>query len=124
MATRGSKIFHDLPPLLSDDFVDMPAGRTFSLLLLEYAQDVGWLLFPVEYVHEELIYRTPGQKDAVAIGKARLVDCGEFVPARILFSRPNQTAALKGLTLEGQVKLEPNNSLKRTNQSLRVWSAA
>jgi hypothetical protein len=34
---------------------------------------------------------------------------------RILFSRPHQTAALRGLTLEGQVKVGrpgPNNSFK------------
>ena len=119
MATRDSTHFQDLPPLLSESFVDMAPGTSVSLTLLEYAQGVGGLAFPVEYVHQELVYRTPGQKDAVAVGKARLVDRGDFMPARILFSRPNQTATLKGLALEGHVKFEPNYSLKRTDQSLR-----
>ena len=115
MATPDSEYFHSLPPLTSDFVADMGVGQELSLFLLEYVPSGGGVIFAVQYIHSELSYRTPGQKDAVAFGTARLVDGGEFRDARILFSRPNQTASLRGLELEGQVKLarpSPNNSFK------------
>jgi len=86
-----------------------------SLFLLEYVPSGGGVIFPVQYIHRELVYRTPGQKDAVALGIARTLDGEGFREARILFSRPHRTATLRGLTLEGQVKIAqpgPNNSSK------------
>ena len=115
MATPDSEYFHALPPFTSDIVADLGAGQELSLFLLEHVPSGGGVIFPVQYIHRELIYRTPGQRDAVAFGTARLVDGGEFRDARILFSRPNQTATLRGLTLEGQVKFarpRPNNSFK------------
>ncbi|MFB8928768.1 hypothetical protein QSH46_022150 [Xanthomonas arboricola pv. juglandis] len=117
MATPDSEYFHELPPLTSDIVAELGAGQELTLFLLEYVPSGGGVIFPVQYIHRELVYRTPGQKDAVALGTARLIDGGEFRDARILFSRPNQTATLRGLTLEGQVKAArpgPNNSFKPT----------
>ena len=115
MATPDSEYFHELPPLTSDLVAEIGAGQELALLLLEYVPTGGGVIFPVQYIHKELVYRTPGQKDAVALGIARLIDGGEFRDARILFSRPHKTAPLRGLSLEGQVKVGrpgPNNSFK------------
>ena len=124
MATPDSDYFHDLPALTSDLVAALPAGHELSLLLLEYVPPSRWdedtfkktvgIIFPVHYIHRELIYRTPGEKDAVAFGTAKLLDSGDFRDVRILFSRPNKTATLRGLTLEGPVKAGPNNSFKPT----------
>lgn len=106
MATADSDYFHNLWPLTSDEVAEMKPGQTLSLVLLEYVPTGGGVLFPVHYIHRELIYRTPGQKDAVAFGTARLEDGDdEYREVRILFSRPHKTAAMRGLTLEGQVKV-------------------
>ena len=115
MATPDSEYFHQLSPLTSDTVAELGAGQELSLLLLEYVPSGGGVIFPVQYIHRELIYRSPGQKDAVALGTARLLDDGEYRDARILFSRQHKTATLCGLVLEGQVKVSrpgPNNSFK------------
>jgi hypothetical protein len=115
MATQDSEYFHQLSPLTSDYVAELSAGQELSLLLLEYVPSGGGVIFPVQYVHRELIYRSPGQKDAVALGTARLLNDGEYRDARILFSRPHKTATLRGLVLEGQVKVGrpgPNNSVR------------
>ena len=114
---RDSEYHHALPPLTSDYFAELPAGSELELLLLEYVPSGGGVIFPVLYVHRALEYRSPGQKDAVAHGQARLEHDQHLEGARILFSRMNQTATLRGLVLEGQVKLSgprPNNSSKPT----------
>src|SRR5690606_36339243 len=116
MASPDSEYFYHLPPLTADDFVELSAGSSLPLLLLEYVPTGAGVIFAVEYIHRELTYRTPGQKDAVAFGKARLTDgTDQYQDVRILFSRPNKTATLRGLVLEGQVKagrLGPNKSFK------------
>ncbi len=115
MATPDSKHFNLLPPLTPDFVAELSAGHELSLLLLEHVPSGGGVIFPVQYIHKELLYRTPEGKDAVALGTATLIDGGEFRDVRILFSRPHQTATLRGLTLEGQVKVGrpgPNNSFK------------
>ena len=113
MATSDSEYFHQLPPLTSDIVAELRTGQEIPLLLLEHVPSGGGAIFSVQYTHRELIYRSPGQKDAVAVGTAKLLDDGEYRDARILFSRPHQTATLRGLVLEGQVKVGgpgPNNS--------------
>ena len=118
MTTPDSEYFHELPPLTSDLFAELGAGQELSLLLLEHVPSGGGVIFPVQYIHKELVYRTPGQKDAVALGTARLTSGGEFRDVRVLFSRPRHTATLRGLTLEGQVKVDrpgPNYSFKATS---------
>ncbi len=100
-----SDFFRELPPVLVDDFAGLSPGRSVSLLMKEYLPAGGSALFPVEYIHREVEYRSPGQKDAVAHGKARLIDGGEFRDARILFSKYQRTATLRGLELEGHVKV-------------------
>lgn len=94
-------------PTLADHFSGLQPGVCIRLLLTEYLPAGGSALFPVEYVHRTMEYRTSGMKDAVAHGQARLVDAGnqDFRDARILFSRHNDTATLKGLALEGQLTL-------------------
>lgn len=104
METR-SDIFRELPPVLAGDFAGLSPGRSVNLLLQEHLPAGGCALFPVEYSHREVEYRSPGQKDAVAHGKARLIDGGEFRDARILFSQYHRTATLRGLELEGHVKV-------------------
>lgn len=105
-----SERFREMPPLTSDEVVEWKAGESFSLVLLEHLPDGGSALFDVDYIHRELTYRTPGQKDAVAFGTARLLDgTKEYRDARMLFSRPNQSATLRGLVLEGNVKLRWRN---------------
>jgi hypothetical protein len=116
MASPDSEHFYHLPPLSSDYFVELSAGSYLPLLLLEYLPTGAGVIFAVEYIHRELTYRTPGQKDAVAFGKGRLADgTDQYQDVRILFSRPNKTATLRGLVLEGLVKagpVGPNNSFK------------
>ena len=116
MASPDSEYFYHLHPLTADDFVELSAGSSLPLLLLEYVPTGAGVIFAVEYIHRELTYRTPGQKDAVAFGKARLTDgTDQYQDVRIIFSRPNKTATLRGLVLEGQVKagrLGPNKSFK------------
>lgn len=75
-----------------------------SLVLYTCTDDGLGITFPVQYIHRELTYRSPNQKDAVAFGVGRLFDSDEFQEVRILFSRPNSTATLRGLVLEGHVK--------------------
>ena len=104
MATPDSDYFHDLPPLTADAVAELAAGDELSLFLLEYVPSGGGVLFPVHYIHRELTYRTSGEKDAVAFGTAKLLDHGAYSDVRNLFSRPNKTATLRGLVLEGQVK--------------------
>lgn len=105
MRTADSEYFQSLSPLLSDEVAEMKAGQSLSLVLLEYVPTGGGVIFEVNYIHRELIYRTPGQKDAVALGTARLEGDKEYRDVRILFSRPNKTATMRGLTLEGGVKV-------------------
>lgn len=97
--------FREMAALTSDRAEEWRAGQSFSLILLEYLPDGGSALFNIDYIHRELVYRTAGQKDAVAFGLARVEGDKEYRDTRILFSRPNQTATLRGLVLKGQVKL-------------------
>jgi len=101
-----SERFHDPPAMLVEHIVSAPLGRKLALLMLHHIQETGsGAIFHVEFMPERLEYRTPGQKDAVLHGTARLSDCQEaFRPARILFSKYHKTATLKGLALEGDVK--------------------
>lgn len=105
MTTPDSDYFNELPQLTSDVVAQLGVGHELSLVLLEYVPTGGGVVFPVQYIHRELVYRSPGQKDAVALGIAKLVDGGDYRDVRILFSRPNKTATLRGLELEGQVKM-------------------
>ncbi len=95
----------DPPPVLVEDFSSLRPGSARRFALMEYVSGGGAAPFGVEYLHGHIEYRSPGQKDAVAHGTARLVDGGEFRPVRILFSRYHQTATLKGLELEGRISL-------------------
>jgi hypothetical protein len=104
MESADSVYFRDLPPLTADVVAKLRPGHELSLVLLEHIGEGKSALFSVRYIHRELFYRSPGKKDAVALGTARLEDSGDFKEARILFSRPNSTATLRGLALEGQVK--------------------
>lgn len=105
-AEQEQKHFDRLPALTSDTFSDLPPGTKLELILEDFGQ-----FYQVEYTHRELEYRTPGNKDAVAHGKARIDESGEFQDVRILFSRPNSTATLRGLARqsglarEGSVKI-------------------
>lgn len=92
--------------MVSEDFLDLPPGQELPLLLIEYTPSGVGVIFPLQYIHRELAYRTPPRKkDAVAFGAAKLIGCGDHQEVRILFSRPHRTATLRGLTLEGQVKI-------------------
>ncbi|MGJ4804445.1 hypothetical protein [Luteimonas sp. SDU82] len=104
MSAAERTVFEDLPPLLVAEFERMAPGEERSLLLLEYFEAGGSATFPVRYVHRELAFRTPGQKDAVAFGTAMLEGDDQPREARILFSQYYQTATIRGLGLEGPVK--------------------
>lgn len=91
--------------VLVEDFATLRQGSARRLALMEYVSDGPPVPFDVEYIHTEMEYRSPGRKDAVAHGTARLLDDGEFRPVRILFSRYHQSATLKGLVLEGKIQL-------------------
>lgn len=108
MATRDSEYFRDLPPFTVSQAERLAAGQVVNLLLLEYVPTGGGVIFPVSYVHKELTFRSPGRKDAVAFGTASLSDHDGSTQVRILFSQALETATLRGLPLEGQVKLGPN----------------
>jgi hypothetical protein len=99
-AEQEKKHLDRLPALTSDTFIDLPPDTKLDLILEGFGQ-----FYQVEYTHRELAYRTPGGKDAVAYGKARFNESGEFQDVRILFSRPNSTATLRGLAQEGRVKI-------------------
>ena len=123
MTSPDSNHFHDLPAFTADFAANLDAGHELSLLLLEFVPSGAGVTFPVQYIHRELVYRTAGQKDAVALGVAKLADDADYLDVRILFSRPNATATLRGLVLEGQVKLVgsgPNMSSKRTREKPRA----
>ena len=105
MRSACSIDFNQQRPLVIEDFLELSAGRLVSLVLLERLPAGGSALFAVQYIHSEVIFRSPGERDAVALGQARLVDSDtEYREVRIIFSRPNKTATLRGLVLEGQVK--------------------
>lgn len=104
MRTSHSDYFRSLPAWTSDAVSKRNSGDTISLVLHTYTDDGLGITFPVQYIHRELIYRSPQQKDAVAFGVGRLFDSAEFQEVRVLFSRPNSTATLRGLVLEGEVK--------------------
>lgn len=98
-AELEEKHFNRLPALTSDLFVPLSAGDRLFLVLKAFG-----CFRAIEYIHQELIYRTPGQKDAVAYGKARFDASSELSDVRIFFSRPNATATLRGLADDGHVK--------------------
>ena len=104
MTSSGSDRFHELAPLTPEYVAEIGTGQALALLLLEQAPSGDGVIFPVQYIHKELIYRTPGQKDAVALGIARFAE-RDFQDVRILFSRPHKTATLRGLAIEGKVKV-------------------
>jgi hypothetical protein len=104
MASRDSETFRDLSPLLVKDVAQLPSQAVLNLGLLEVLSEVGAVLFRVTYTHRELVYRSPGQRDAVAFGSAALDDDGQVREVRILFSQVHDTATMRGLTLEGHVK--------------------
>ena len=89
------------PPSINRYYRSLRKGALAGRVLIS---EEGRALFPVEYVHRELTYLLPGQRNAVAYGQARLDETGQFEDARILFSRPHRTATLRGLVLEGHVK--------------------
>lgn len=99
-----AKYFSNLENLIWKRFSDMQKNTTVHFLLREFTEAGEQIFFDVEYVHQQLIFRTEGQKDAVAIGKARLESQGEFKNVRILFSQYYETATLKGLSIEGNIK--------------------
>ena len=103
-AEKDQKYLKSLPDLVSDSFVSLQLGAEISLQFLTYTDEGTPLLYSVEYIHRELSYRTPNQKDAVAYGKARLYSEDEFREVRIFFSRPHRTATRRGLVLDGWVK--------------------
>lgn len=104
MSSPDSEYFRELPSLTSEAVSKLPADRELALVMLHHTDEGAGILFSVRYRHRELTYRSPGQKDAVAFGVAQLEGSSEFRDVRILFSKPNATASMRGLTLEGQVK--------------------
>lgn len=103
MSSSASEDFRDLLVLTSDEVEALKPGAVLRLKLHEYLPGGGSALFSVRYVHRELIYRTEGKKDVVAFGTAQIEDW-DSQEVRILFSRPYRTAAMKGGTLEGDVR--------------------
>lgn len=99
-----SQRFHDLSPLLINEIAEIPAGKPLSLLMLHHVPSGDGVLFPVDFIPADLEFRTPGKKDAVLHGSARLEGDGDYQPARILFSQYHQTASLVGLSVGGRVK--------------------
>jgi hypothetical protein len=97
--------FRDLPALLVRDVSCWPPGCEISFALLEYVGGCQGVIFRVNYKHRELTFRTPGGKDAVAFGEAMLESDSTPKDVRILFSQIHQTATMKGLAVEGAVKL-------------------
>jgi len=98
---QGRRRFDRLPALLPESLASCNSGQELSLLLRTVIPE---RIIPVRYRHRELTYRSPDQKDAVAYGEAKLAEAAEFSEVRILFSRPNRTATLRGLAEEGNVK--------------------
>jgi hypothetical protein len=84
-----AKYFERLAALTSDTLAPLQSGEMLGLVLKTYTDQGLPLFYPVEYIHRELVYRTPGQKDAVALGQARLDASDDFRDVRILFSRPH-----------------------------------
>ncbi len=108
MVTQDGELFRDLPPFTVSQAERLVAGQVLDLLLLEYGPTGGGVAFSVSYVHRRLTFRVPGKKDAFAFGTASLSGHDSFAEVRILFSQPRETATLRGLPLEGQVKIWPN----------------
>lgn len=45
--------------MVSEDFLDLPPGQELPLLLIEYTPSGVGVIFPLQYIHRELAYRTP-----------------------------------------------------------------
>ena len=120
MAGVDSEYFRDLPAFTSEVVAALKPDDELPLLMLEHIDIGKAVIFPVQYKHRELIYRSPGQKDAVALGLAKLQSSDHFEEVRILFSRPHETATLRGLALEGQVKLGPTSRSTRSRAKTRA----
>ena len=103
MNNSARDTFRELPVLTSDEVEALKPGAILRLQLHEYLPGGGSAVFSVRYIHRELIHRTAGRKDAVAFGTAQIEDW-ESQEVRILFSRPHRTAAMRGGTLEGNVR--------------------
>src|SRR5262245_32576523 len=108
MHTRDSERFDWLPPLLVPEVAKLASGSTLNLALLHFVETgadkpVG-AIYQVTYTHRELIFRSPGHKDAVAFGEAKMEGDADSKEVTILFSRLLQSASLVGLTLQGKVK--------------------
>lgn len=105
MTIVDSEYFRELPAFKLDMVAGLKVHDELSLLILEHIDIGKSVIFPVQYKHRELIYRSPVHKDAVALGVAKLEGSESFQDVRILFSQYHATATMRGLALEGQVKL-------------------
>jgi hypothetical protein len=111
--SSDSETFSSLRPLLVRDVSRLPCGSELTLALLEYVPTGRGVIFRINYKHRELTFRTPGKKDAVALGEASLEQDSAPRVARILFSQLYEAATMKGLPIEGAVKLfGPNRVLE------------
>lgn len=86
-------------------FSGFSAGDELCLLLIEYTSSGVGVLFPLRYVHRELVCRSSGDECAIAFGTAGLAGLPDQREVRILFSRRHGTATLLGDALEGEVRI-------------------
>lgn len=106
--TPDSKRFRELSPFLADSLAEVTAGASMTLAVLHYV-DTGsdtpvGVIFEADYVHEALVYRTPGKRDAMATGRASTDGGRTYDDVRIYFSAYHQTAAIRGIAVDGNVK--------------------
>lgn len=96
--------YNNLPEFLTRELENIDVGSEIQLLLL--VDDSGpATTHKVQYIHNELTYRSSGKRDPIAYGLARLNSSDEYLKVRILFYRPQAKAVLKGLPIEGWVKI-------------------
>ena len=109
MPSPDSDRFHGMRPFTVSQAMEIEQGEVLRLALLEYVDTGGddspGVIFDVDYEHDRVEFRSPGQKDAVAFGRAKLEHDRDWRDCRILFSQYHKTASIRGLTFDAPVKV-------------------
>lgn len=106
--------FESLPALLSEDMARLPLDAIVTLGILEADGGPAAAVFPLTYTHREMCLAVgPGMQD-IAVGWAFLNDYGPVCEVTICFSQERAVATMRGLRIEGEVRLMgPNLAMFR-----------
>ena len=88
---RQKRHFDAMPHLRIEQAKELEQGDALGLNVFDYSG-----LRRIEFVFERLEFRSQGEKDAVAYGKARISGTGPYSAAKIFFNQHDNTAKLLG----------------------------